>query len=97
MGQTFWYTEWVKKQIVEIANNLNDGLEAKYITHVPGTCYVVEDLENINDYIEIPSYKEVCADKEKHAEAFKVQYEEQDPIRGKDYSTKAYKQIFGTK
>ena len=72
-----------EKQIVEIANNLNDGLEAKYITHVPGTCYVVEDLENINDYIEIPSYKEVCADKEKHAEAFKVQYEEQDPIRGK--------------
>ena len=34
-----------EKQIVEIANNLNDGLEAKYITHVPGTCYVVEDLE----------------------------------------------------
>ena len=72
-----------EKQIVEIANNLNDGLEAKYITHVPGTCYVAEDLENINDYIEIPSYKEVCADKKKHAEAFKIQYEEQDPIRGK--------------
>ncbi|WP_291582081.1 YgiQ family radical SAM protein [Clostridium sp. UBA6640] len=72
-----------EKQIVEIANNLNDGLEAKYITHVPGTCYVAEDLENISDYIEIPSYKEVCADKKKHAEAFKVQYEEQDSIRGK--------------
>ncbi len=72
-----------EKQIVEIANNLNDGLEAKYITHVPGTCYVAEDLENINDYIEIPSYKDVCADNRKHAEAFKVQYEEQDPIRGK--------------
>ena len=72
-----------ERQIVEIANNLNDGLEAKHITHVPGTCYVAEDLENINDYIEIPSYKEVCADKKKHAEAFKVQYEEQDPIRGK--------------
>ncbi|WP_454051924.1 YgiQ family radical SAM protein [Clostridium sp. Marseille-Q7071] len=72
-----------EKQIVEIANNLNNGLEAKYVTHVPGTCYVVEDLENVNDYIEIPSYKEVCADKRKHAEAFRVQYEEQDPIRGK--------------
>ncbi|ARC86657.1 radical SAM superfamily protein [Clostridium argentinense CDC 2741] len=72
-----------EKQIIEIANNLNDGLEAKYINHVPGTCYVAEDLENISDYIEIPSYKEVCADKKKHAEAFKVQYEEQDPIRGK--------------
>ncbi|WP_461615040.1 YgiQ family radical SAM protein [Clostridium sp. Marseille-QA1073] len=72
-----------EKQIVEIANNLNDGLEAKYITHIPGTCYVAENLESISDYIEIPSYKEVCADKRKHAEAFKVQYEEQDPIRGK--------------
>ncbi len=72
-----------EKQIIEVANNLNDGLEVQYIRHIPGTCYMVEDLENVYDYIKIPSYKEVCEDKHKYAMAFKMQYEEQDPIRGK--------------
>jgi uncharacterized radical SAM protein YgiQ len=71
-----------EKQIVEIANNLNDGLEAKNIKHIAGTCYVVEELNDIENYIEVPSYEEVVEDKKKYAEAFKVQYEEQDPIRG---------------
>ncbi|MBU5483200.1 YgiQ family radical SAM protein [Clostridium sp. MSJ-11] len=73
-----------EKQIVEVANNLNDGFEAKYIRHIPGTCYAVDDLENVYDYIQIPSYKEVCSNEKKYAEAFKIQYEEQDPIRGKN-------------
>lgn len=73
-----------EKQIVELANNLNDGFDIKYIRHIPGTCYVVDDLENIHDYIEIPSYKEVSEDKVKYAQAFKVQYDEQDSIRGKN-------------
>ena len=72
-----------EKQIVEVANNLNDGLQVQYIRHISGTCYIVDDLENVYDYIEIPSYKEVCEDKETYAKAFKIQYEEQDPIRGK--------------
>jgi uncharacterized radical SAM protein YgiQ len=72
-----------EKQIVEIAKNLNDGLEVQYIRHVLGTCYVVDDLENVMDYIEIPSFKEVSDDKKKYAEAFKIQYDEQDPVRGK--------------
>ncbi len=72
-----------ERQVVEVANNLNDGLEIQYIRHVPGTCYVVDNTENVDDYIEIPSYKDVCKDKTKYAEAFKMQYEEQDPIRGK--------------
>lgn len=72
-----------EKQIVEIANNLNDGLEVQYIRHIPGTCFVVDQLDNIGDYLEIPSYKSVAEDKRKYAEAFRIQYQEQDPIRGK--------------
>lgn len=72
-----------EKQIVEIAQYLNDGFEAKYIRHIPGTCYVVDSLDEVSDYIEIPSAKVVSEDKVKHAEAFKIQYQEQDPIRGK--------------
>jgi len=72
-----------EKQIVEIAQYLNDGLDIKYIRHVPGTCFLTESLENVGDVIEIPSYKQVAEDKIKYAEAFRVQFEEQDPIRGK--------------
>lgn len=71
-----------EKQIVEVADRLNEGKDIKSITDVPGTCYVTESLQGMENYIEIPSYKEVCKDKIKYAEAFKMQYDEQDPIRG---------------
>jgi len=71
-----------EKQIVKVAEILNEG-ESINKCNFPGTCYVTEDISNLEDYIDIPSYKDVCKDKVKYAEAFKVQYEEQDPIRGK--------------
>ncbi|MBW9145624.1 YgiQ family radical SAM protein [Clostridium sp. CM027] len=71
-----------EKQVVKIAKELNEGVDIKFITQVPGTCYVVDNIENICDYIEIESYKEVCRDKKKYAQAFKIQYDQQDPIRG---------------
>jgi len=71
-----------EKQVVKIAKLLDDGLDIKLITQVLGTCYVTEDIENISSYIEIASYKEVCRDIKKYSEAFKIQYDEQDPIRG---------------
>ncbi|MFN1864281.1 YgiQ family radical SAM protein [Clostridioides difficile] len=72
-----------EKQIVEVANALNDGYDPKYIRHIDGTCYISDTLEEIYDkYILIPSYKEICEDKMKYVEAFKIQYDEQDPFRG---------------
>lgn len=73
-----------EKQVVEVANALNDGFEAKYVRHVNGTCYTIESLDEVyGDYIMLPSKEEVTADKKKYAEAFKIQYQEQDPVRGK--------------
>lgn len=72
-----------ERQVLEIAEYLNNGLEAKYIRHIPGTCYVTEHLDEVYDYVEIASYEEVTADKVAYAKAFKIQYDEQDPIRGK--------------
>lgn len=73
-----------EKQIVEVADALNDGFDPKYIRHINGTCYVADTLEEVyEDYVLIPSYKEICDDKIKYVEAFKVQYDEQDPYRGK--------------
>lgn len=71
-----------EKQVVNIASKLNEGIDIKDITQVLGTCYVTDDIENIEGYIEIASYKEVCRDVHKYSEAFKIQYDEQDPIRG---------------
>jgi len=71
-----------EKQILEIANSLEAGMDIKYIRHIPGTCYILSDLNNIYGYKKIASYQEVKNNKKKYAKAFKVQYEEQDPIRG---------------
>ena len=72
-----------EKQIVEVANYLNDGFSAKYIRSVAGTCYTVDSLDELyEEYIEIPTFKEVASDIEKYCEAFRIQYEEQDPFRG---------------
>lgn len=37
----------------------------------------------MKDYIEIPSFEEVSTNKKSYAEAYKIQYYEQDSIRGK--------------
>lgn len=73
-----------EKQIVEVANALNDGFEAKYVRHVNGTCYTIDSLDEVyGDYIVLPSKNEVTEDKVTYAKAFKIQNDEQDPIRGK--------------
>ncbi len=71
-----------EKQILEVAESLEAGLDIKYIHHIPGTCYILSDLNDIYGYKKIPSFEEVKNNKPKYAEAFKIQYEEQDPIRG---------------
>ncbi len=71
-----------ERQILEIAENLDSGLDIKYIRHIPGTCFIVDDKEEVYGYQEINSYQEVLEDKKKYAKAFKIQYDEQDPIRG---------------
>ena len=73
-----------ENQIVEIANNLNDGLDIEYIRHIPGTCYIIDDLDNLyDDYRVISSFEEIHENKRNFARAFRIQYEEQDPVTGK--------------
>ena len=71
-----------ENQILSIAESLESGLSVEYIRHIAGTCYVLSELTNIYGYKELPSYKEVVNNKKKYAEAFRIQEEEQDPIRG---------------
>lgn len=72
-----------ERNIVQVAHAMNDGLRAKYISYVDGTCYVADDISYMEDAIELPSFKEVSEDKVAYAKAFKVQYQEQDPVTGK--------------
>lgn len=73
-----------EKQIVEVADFLNQGFDGKYIRHIPGTCYIADSLDEIyEEHIVLPSFKEVSSDKRTYAECFKIQYAEQDPVRGR--------------
>lgn len=69
--------------IVSVAEALDSGMDAKYITYINGTTYVSSELENIPEAIVIPSFEEVTKSKKKYAKAFMVQEEEQDYLRGK--------------
>ncbi|MFW6306173.1 MAG: YgiQ family radical SAM protein [Bacillota bacterium] len=71
-----------ENQILSTAEALDAGMDIKYIRHIPGTCYIISDLDDLYGYKILPSYREVKNDKEKYAESFKIQEQEQDPIRG---------------
>ena len=73
-----------EKQIVKVADAINDGFDPKYISFIDGTCYMADSLDEVYvDYVLTPSFEEIKKDKVKFAEAFKIQEAEQDPFRGK--------------
>mgnify|MGYP002625048292 CR=1 FL=1 len=72
-----------ERSIVEIAKRLDAGVPVHTIRDVAGTCFRVNDPSECPDALLLPSYMEVSADKRRYAEAFKIQFEEQDAIRGR--------------
>jgi len=72
-----------EKPVLAIAENLKNGLPIEYINHIPGTCFIKDSLDELFDFIELPSYTEVSKNKRAFAEAFKVYHDEQNPISGK--------------
>ena len=70
--------------IVEIADALNSGIDVKDITFIRGTVYKAKNLDHLYDeYIMLPSYEEICADKKTYAESFYKQYCNTDPFVAK--------------
>lgn len=72
-----------ERAVLEIAADLQQGVEVANIQDVHGTCYRVPNKDYAWDYIELPSFEAVRKDKKTFAEAFKIEYLEQDPIRGR--------------
>ena len=53
---------------------------------VPGTCVMAGEVPE--GFVEIAPMETVAADKRAYAEAFKVQYDQQDPVRGRPIAQK---------
>lgn len=72
-----------EKQIKALAEALDNGKFKESLPKIQGICYMAKEIPNDKNVVICPSYEEVKADKKVFAEAFKIQYEEQDAIRGK--------------
>ena len=77
-----------EKSIIELAEALDSGLDIKDITYIKGSVYKARDLENVYDYLELPSYKDIASDKKKYAESFMIQYNNTDFYNGKRLAEK---------
>ncbi|MEE0410596.1 MAG: YgiQ family radical SAM protein, partial [Clostridia bacterium] len=74
-----------ERQITEIADMLNMGVDVKEITTVPGTCFISPHADG---YKEIPSYEDCVADKKAYAISCREQYLEQNPYKGEALAQK---------
>ncbi len=72
-----------EKSIVEVADALNAGMEAKDITYIDGTVFKTESLDESLPTIVLPSYQELKENKRRYAESFRVQYGNCDPFTAK--------------
>ena len=72
-----------EKSVVEVAEALDSGLEAKDITFIRGSVYKTASLEDVYDYTLLPSYGELTGDKLNYARSFYTQYCNTDPFSGK--------------
>lgn len=80
-----------ERAIRELAGELAARREGRWAGDKPlgfdiqGCCYVLDSLAILQEknYLELPSYEEVAADKASFARAFAIQEREQNPFRGK--------------
>ncbi len=72
-----------EKPISEIAALLAKGADIGRIRNIRGTVLLSDVYEEDKDSILLPSYEQVLESKRSYAEAFMLQYNEQDAITGK--------------
>ena len=69
-------------QTIAIAERLASGVPIKEITDIDGTAFVTDSAVGINA-LTVPSFEEVCSSKRQYAVATRMEYDEQDAVRGK--------------
>ncbi len=73
-----------ERAILEIAEALDSGIEAKDITWIRGTCVLMheEDIYPQADDVRLPDFEQIRSSKEKYCESFARQYRSNDAING---------------
>lgn len=80
--------------VVEIADALNSGLSVSDITFVKGTVYKAKTTENLYDFIELPEFDRIAADKRAFAESFHIQYNNTDFVTAKTLVEKYKEKLY---
>ena len=73
---------WENFKSIELADALDQGRFKESLPSICGICYMAKEIPTI-DYVECPSYEAIKADKMDFADAFRIQYDEQDPFYGR--------------
>jgi len=69
--------------IVQIAQALDRGEPIADIDSVRGTVVIRKDISFFREHVQIPSYEEVKENKEAFNKAFRILYEEQNPVKAR--------------
>ena len=69
-------------QIIELAEALDHNRFEESLPNIRGICYMSKEIPSI-ECAECPSFEEIKADKMAFADAFRIQYDEQDPFYGR--------------
>ena len=79
-----------ERAILEIAEALDSGIDARDITWIRGTCYRAKnlDLPGMEEAVILPSFDEISTSKKAYAESFALQYRNQDSISAKTMAEK---------
>ena len=71
-----------KRQVIEIAEALDSGIEAKYIGWIRGTCVRGTLSDADEETILLPSFEEIREEKRRYGDSFALQYRNNDAISG---------------
>lgn len=83
-----------EKTVIEIAEALDSGLEAKDISWIRGTC-VKGNHDLIDEDTKIlPSFEEIKTDKKQYAKSFAIQYRNNDCITGEKLAEQYDENLF---
>ncbi len=72
-----------EKQIIEIADYLSGGAAIEEVRYVRGTAYLTENIQELENYVELPSLESIQKDREAFAKAYQLQSQELDPFHGR--------------
>ena len=72
-----------ERAVVEIANALNDGMDAQDITYIDGTVYKAREPDTSVPSITLPAFPDMQKNPRVYAESFSIQYRNTDPFCAK--------------